>query len=671
MAISLAMVLLAALMAAGAPLRAESYFPHPEAPRLVNYYLRAAQDDIVGKEEFLARFDMLILPYQAMDWWPGSLAQIKQINPELKLFLYIDPFLVTATPSGSPGDLQYDFATGVYEDWYAYTTTGEIIVFWPGSYHVNFTEVCPIRDGERYRDYFIRFLRERFFPLIQAGAIDGVFLDEMSSGGYLWWSTFFDGDFDYDLNGVADPLPTIETWLFNSQRLFADSLAAALPTGGALIGNNCKPRHAALDGKFYEAFPAEGWENGVNGTLQDLDIWNSLADGINVTGINGVHTIQPTDPRAFRYRFAASLLADDYFGFDHDTYDHHQLEWFDLYNLELGLPLGERYVLGETPQVAEDFEHGMGSVVRPFSAYAQVTVTTDPAEVITGGASLRVEVTSPDPWPSPLEMVIPGGYAPDSMYTVSFHYRVLASDNEADQLFVKAKAGSVNESSAVTAEARIQAGCYGLYRDQLDLGDYMNYHVYLKTQGRVTFVMDDLRITKGWGGVWARDYQYGSVVCNEMDTTRVLPHQPGWVLADGDGQRELYGAAWEAGEDLLLQAWEGLVFLNDVVAVDDAPGEPVPAAGRSLVLRGPWPNPGNPAFSVRVSAAEGERLQLSLHDVQGRRLAALWEGTVPEPGLTLSFRAGEGGLPQLPSGVYLIRAESGGRILSRRWVLLR
>ena len=66
-----------------------------------------------------------------------------------------------------------------------------------------------------------------------------------------------------------------------------------------------------------------------------------------------------------------------------------------------------------------------------------------------------------------------------------------------------------------------------------------------------------------------------------------------------------------------------------------------------------------------------QTVALLLHDVQGRRLARLWSGRPSAGGETLRFTAGENGVPDLASGVYILRAAAAsGDEQLRRLVIL-
>src|SRR5690606_24012669 len=86
-----------------------------------------------------------------------------------------------------------------------------------------------------------------------------------------------------------------------------------------------------------------------------------------------------------------------------------------------------------------------------------------------------------------------------------------------------------------------------------------------------------------------------------------------------------------------------------------------------FVLMPAYPNPFNPEATVRFAVRESKPVTLSLHDVLGRQIATLYEGT-PAANETLSVRIDGAGLP---SGLYLIRMTGNGIAATRSVTLLK
>ena len=99
--------------------------------------------------------------------------------------------------------------------------------------------------------------------------------------------------------------------------------------------------------------------------------------------------------------------------------------------------------------------------------------------------------------------------------------------------------------------------------------------------------------------------------------------------------------------------------------------DPSAVPGALAAIEAPWPNPFNPAVTVRFLVPAGQQGQLRVMDVRGRQVARLFSGpgqggwrSVTWSGLT------EAGRPA-PSGVYVFRLETGDGVLTRRAVLAK
>jgi hypothetical protein len=205
-----------------------------------------------------------------------------------------------------------------------------------------------------------------------------------------------------------------------------------------------------------------------------------------------------------------------------------------------------------------------------------------------------------------------------------------------------------------------------MYRGTFQLVGLDNYEIFVKVRSDATVVIDSLSVVVGSGGLWARDYELGVVVCNGSEETRTLPYEPYWSLVDGDEQWEDH-PGWLSGESIDIPQSDGVVFRFIGTGVGDKPAAPA----APFRLGGPWPNPGNPTLGFELAGGDGQEVRLTLHDLRGRRVAELWKGRLGEAGMRFAFRPGQGLPPDLASGIYLVRAAGGGSVITRKWVLLR
>ena len=97
----------------------------------------------------------------------------------------------------------------------------------------------------------------------------------------------------------------------------------------------------------------------------------------------------------------------------------------------------------------------------------------------------------------------------------------------------------------------------------------------------------------------------------------------------------------------------------------------MPAA---IELHPAFPNPFNPTTVLRfrvATAAETQdlaslRVRMTVHDMLGRRVATLVDGVMPAGTHSVRFDASG-----LPSGVYLVRLEAGGEVMTSKVTLLK
>jgi hypothetical protein len=187
------------------------------------------------------------------------------------------------------------------------------------------------------------------------------------------------------------------------------------------------------------------------------------------------------------------------------------------------------------------------------------------------------------------------------------------------------------------------------------------------------WVMSAVTVLYGMGG-WFETNTFGAQISLTLDGVQVVQDFPldyahqflGVIETDGFVDCEVREI--EAGGDEALY-----IFADDftfgVAAGTAAPGGAPAFATRLLPAH---PNPFNPATTLTFDLARAGRVDLSVHDVAGRRVRTLVDGEAFAPGR--HERAWEGrddaGRP-LPSGVYLARLSGATGASSRRLVLAK
>ncbi|NNF57508.1 MAG: T9SS type A sorting domain-containing protein, partial [Rhodothermaceae bacterium] len=120
------------------------------------------------------------------------------------------------------------------------------------------------------------------------------------------------------------------------------------------------------------------------------------------------------------------------------------------------------------------------------------------------------------------------------------------------------------------------------------------------------------------------------------------------------------GGSWETWTVAEASPWTLAGNSGDAEAVSRS--ETLPA---EATLAGAYPNPFNERATIGFALPEAGRVRLAVYDVLGRAVAMLVEGAV-EAGRHEAVLDGA----RLPSGVYLVRLESGSVVQTQRLMLV-
>jgi hypothetical protein len=146
------------------------------------------------------------------------------------------------------------------------------------------------------------------------------------------------------------------------------------------------------------------------------------------------------------------------------------------------------------------------------------------------------------------------------------------------------------------------------------------------------------------------------------------PEPGAWTVEAYDTTPELQGTPGSFALDIYNFQGTNRIFVDDltIVPYPNTVSTPVDGGRPGAGLSAPSPNPVRGAARFGVRAPEAGRLRVTLHSVTGRRVADLFEGTVPEGETIHSLRPAELGLA---AGVYLLRTDGVVRAVRRIVVL--
>jgi hypothetical protein len=167
------------------------------------------------------------------------------------------------------------------------------------------------------------------------------------------------------------------------------------------------------------------------------------------------------------------------------------------------------------------------------------------------------------------------------------------------------------------------------------------------------------------------------------------PLRPSPVICDleRDGDVDIVYGGW----DNLIHVWDmpfaydttlipwptfrGHVFRDGVHRTLDLVDVPEPVVGVDLIVTQPFPNPFNPATSVRLyvpgPAGSTQQLEVRIYDLQGRKVRSLYDGTAATGWRTLVWDGRDENGRGQASGIYFLRTRSAGRTVIHKMALIK
>ena len=129
-------------------------------------------------------------------------------------------------------------------------------------------------------------------------------------------------------------------------------------------------------------------------------------------------------------------------------------------------------------------------------------------------------------------------------------------------------------------------------------------------------------------------------------------------------------AADEGGLSVVEVAVDDItVYDGATLAVGAAP-DPGEAPSR-LRLRGPWPNPAAGTVRAVLMSPRPGRARVEVFDLQGRKVAAIFEGLVESGSRVIEWNGADSGGRPAEAGIYLLVARAGGASATARFVVMR
>ncbi len=606
--------------------------------------------DVTGLEVELARYDQLVLSASTVEEL-DAIELMRELNPDIRIFVLLD-FMV-GVPEGL-NDLATDYAMGVEEDWKMQSTTGDYIHFWPESFQVNFTDVCPEVDGRVARDYIAEFFGERVLPYLDY--YDGIYLDCCFES--ILWMTGHSGEIDLNMDGVGDDSSDVLNWVRDGWRDVIDSFRAQ-DDDLLLVGNGSNHLFEHLNGRMLEDFPNGSYGN-LTGGLSLLETWR-YSTNCDFSIVNSIADPEDRTPR--RAAWALAELTGQMVCYDGGPHEHDHMQWDPLFDFELGDPLEDMHLEGSRV-FHRDFEGGVfeDTVYSPVEwdwCFAGTHTLFEPEDPLSGKWSLRLTVPT-DGW----QIIYLADLLPTTLNShvmLSFRYRVEEGTLSGTKLDCALRGHEGDGSEKVKFDQRtLFPGEEGHFisRGNQPMGARDDWYIYMTTTAPITLIIDEIRVTYSGGAYAQREFEDGILVHDIGGSGVVLDDFPEGYVPSSD---PVFEGAWfeeveydvyvaDAGETVFM-IYDPDGFADHVWGDDDGSAE----SHQRGLLRAAYPNPFNPKVSIPFALDSSTSVKMDVYDVQGRRLASLADQVFAAGDHELVWNGRDDRGQELPSGIYFVK----------------
>jgi hypothetical protein len=338
-------------------------------PRLANIYFGSLSDTDLEK---LARWDVLVLGKRAEDIHREELRELRQLNPDIVILAH---FAVSYHGGYETPPINGDLLAKIQsEDWWLRDASRKPVRPGFSATMLNMTTWCdPDSEGLMLCEWLPEYINEELGP---GGLWDGVYLD-------CCWDRvgWVNGAIDANGNGVADdPAALNEAWR-DGLEIAVARLRELVGRDYAVVTNGNNTLYDYCNGGTRENFPEMhgGWLDNILDVEHGYRTLNARYATPAVNIINSIWEGAATETgpvpssraeRELRFGLTSTLVfGDGYFSFDGGTGlpCHSQLWWHELYDLDLGEPVGRAEAVSAYPGDASWIDLGDMLRLRRFS----------------------------------------------------------------------------------------------------------------------------------------------------------------------------------------------------------------------------------------------------------------------------------------------------------------
>lgn len=600
---------------------------HAGFPRIGNYYLgwHIEEDDI----DSLAQYDFLVLDMEFQHNYPNEMEQIRAINPNIKIIAYMTCQEISWEAGTYPNHyLRYKLFSGIEDEWWLEDSEDNHLVFWPETWMINVSSLCPEVGGKKFNNYFADFVNDE---VLSTGMWDGFYIDN------CWRNvSWLNDDIDIDNDGYPDDSELIdESWREGMHEMLAQ-MRSDNPDN-IFVGNGGYIYEEHLNGVLFENFADwSSWFFEINQYLKfDNQGVQPTYNFINGTADNNW---TPDNYQEMRYNLTSALLGNGYFSYDFGDTDHSQFWHYDEYEVDLGEPLYDIDSISLNVLAEEDFETGS------TDWHIQSSVYID-AEIINENDNYILDVStysSLDTWNEFLTSEDVIYFHPYSYVKVEFDYKILdREENTVFYFFARTNTGGVPEDIGYLdfgVEEELNVWHRG--ERSFEITDFEDFRLVYGIFQKGKIQLDNIKVYSDDGLVVYREFENGISVVNPTNYTQsvILPD----TYKKIEGIQDPVHNNGEMTNSVELSPKDGIIMLRadstDISEVEDR------------LVRFRINNPLRIGDEIVIESSKYEIESVSLYDVLGREVQRA--ETVNEGAKYIC----KPHLHSLSAGVYFIKA---------------
>lgn len=327
------------------------------SPKISNWWFKWGMSR--SEMEQLAQYDVVLVDVENQTYSKQRLKQLRQLNPDIVILAYISmsdirPDAADLDDSTFRGKLGNRMAS--HPEWILKDADGENVEWWPTYTIFNLTDSTPTTD-KKFNQVFPGMVKKQIYS---TGLWDGVFLDNVWED-----ASWIDTQIDLNQDGVAESSVTLDAAWKTGVKKVLKRIRKKTDPNWIITGNGGVGYADLLDGVAFENFPNTSYGNWSASLKQYMLIGNET--DFAIINSNGGNDGNSANYQAFRFGLTSALLGSGYYGFDSGDQTHHELYFYDEYEVALGHALGGPFnTLNSThPTVIQagvwrrDFENGI------------------------------------------------------------------------------------------------------------------------------------------------------------------------------------------------------------------------------------------------------------------------------------------------------------------------